>query len=158
LISRFLVMLATIRIFGILVGFKCSHILGSNLPTLLFASEGDNTFILPSEGVADCISLSSEGDDTASYTTKESERDTQCNFGSLHGFTSSFADGDTEKLNTQIHFDIDSVFFVCDNSTTVTSATTFESLFLELFIKQTKVSLLQMELVHVCKRELFDFL
>jgi hypothetical protein len=109
LISRFLVMLATIGIFGILIGFKCSHILGSNLPTLSFAS---------SEGVADCISLSSKGDDTALYTTKESERDTQCNLGSLHGFTSSFADSDTEKLNTQIHFDIDSVFFVCDNLTT----------------------------------------
>ncbi len=111
-------MLATIGIFGILVGFKCSHILGSNLPTLPFASEGDNTFILPSEGVADCISLSSEGDDTASYTTKEFEQDIQCPLSSLHGFTSSFADGDTEKLNTQIHFDIDLVFFVCDNSTT----------------------------------------
>jgi hypothetical protein len=54
--------------------------------------------------------LSSKGDDTASYTSENSER--------LHGFTSSFADGDTEKLNTQIHFDTDSVFFVCDNSTT----------------------------------------
>jgi hypothetical protein len=36
----------------------------------------------------------------------------------LQGFTSSFADSDLEKLNTQIHFDMDSVFFVCDNSTT----------------------------------------
>jgi hypothetical protein len=35
----------------------------------------------------------------------------------LQGFTTSFADGDLEKLNTQIHFDTDSVFFVCDNST-----------------------------------------
>ena len=33
-------------------------------------------------------------------------------------FTTSFVDADAEKLNTQIHFDMDSVFFVCDNSTT----------------------------------------
>ena len=34
------------------------------------------------------------------------------------GFTTSFADVDKEKLNTQIHVDTDSSFFVCDNSTT----------------------------------------
>ena len=106
-ISSFLVMLTMIGIFGVLVGMKCSHILDS---TLILPSEGDKTFILPSEGVANCISLSSEGDNIASYPTENSER--------LHGFTSSFADGDAEKLNTQIHFDTDSVFFVCDNSTT----------------------------------------
>ena len=106
-ISSFLVMLTMIGIFGVLVGIKCSHILDS---TLILPSEGDKTFILPSEGVANCISLSSEGDNIASYPTENSER--------LHGFTSSFADGDAEKLNTQIHFDTDSVFFVCDNSTT----------------------------------------
>ena len=106
-ISSFLVMLTMIGIFGVLVGMKCSHIFNS---TLILPSKGDKTFILPSEGVANCISLSSEGDNIASYPTKNSER--------LHGFTSSFADGDAEKLNTQIHFDTDSVFFVCDNSTT----------------------------------------
>jgi hypothetical protein len=37
---------------------------------------------------------------------------------SLHGFTTLFADVDTEQINTQIHFDTDSVFFVYDNSTT----------------------------------------
>jgi hypothetical protein len=37
---------------------------------------------------------------------------------SLHGFTTLFADVDTEQLNTQIHFYTNSVFFVCDNSTT----------------------------------------
>jgi hypothetical protein len=62
-----LVMLSMIGIFGILVGIKCSHILNSRL---ILPSEGDKTFILPSEGVADCISLSSEGDDTASYTSE----------------------------------------------------------------------------------------
>ena len=103
-------MIATIGIFGILIGIKCSHILDSKLPTLTLASKGDMTFMSSSEGVADCISLASEGGDTVSYITKD--------FSSLHGFTSSFADGDTEKLNTQIHFDTDSIFFVCDNSTT----------------------------------------
>jgi hypothetical protein len=34
------------------------------------------------------------------------------------GFTTSFANVDTEQLNTQIRFDADSSFFVCDNSTT----------------------------------------
>ena len=84
--------------------------LDSKLPTLTLASEGDMTFMSSSEGVADCISLASEGGDTVSYITKD--------FSSLHGFTSSFADGDAGKLNTQIHFDTDSIFFVCDNSTT----------------------------------------
>ena len=37
---------------------------------------------------------------------------------SLHGFTTSFADVDSEQLNTQTHFDTDSVFFICDNLTT----------------------------------------
>jgi hypothetical protein len=75
-----------------------------------------------SEGVADCILLSSKGDDTDSdtvlYSTEDFERDIKYPLSSLHRFTSSFADGDSEKLNTQIHFDTDSVFFVCDNSTT----------------------------------------
>ncbi len=48
--------------------------------------------------------------------------DTKCplelGLGLLQGFTTSFADVDAEKLNMQIHFDTDSVFFVCDNSTT----------------------------------------
>jgi hypothetical protein len=114
-------MLATIGIFGILVGIKCSHISNSKTPNLTLASKGDMTFILPSEGVADCISLFSEGDhnkDGASYTLEDSEQDIKYPLGSLRGFTSSFMDGDLEKLNTQIHFDTDSVFFVCDNSTT----------------------------------------
>ena len=79
------------------------------------------TFISPSEGVTDCISLFSEGDrnkDGASYTLEDSEQDIKYPLGSLHGFTSSFMDGDSEKLNTQIHFDTDVVFFVCDNLTT----------------------------------------
>jgi hypothetical protein len=70
--------------------------------------------ISSSEGVADCISRSSKGDNTASYSLDEFDQDIK----HPHGFTSSFADGDTEHLNWQVHFDTDSVFFVCDNSTT----------------------------------------
>jgi hypothetical protein len=77
---------------------------------------------LASKGVANCILLSSKGDDTysdtISYSAEDFERDIKYPLSSLHGFTSSFTDGDSEKLNTQIHFDTDSVFFVCDNSTT----------------------------------------
>ncbi len=36
----------------------------------------------------------------------------------VFGFTTSFADVDSEQLNMQVHFDTNSVFFVCDNSTT----------------------------------------
>ena len=36
----------------------------------------------------------------------------------LSVFTTSLADADLETLNTQVPFDTDSIFFVCDNSTT----------------------------------------
>jgi hypothetical protein len=81
------------------------------------ASKGVTDIISSSEGVADCISLSSEGDDT-SISSDDVEQDIKYPLGSLHSFTSSFADGDMEQLNSQVHFDTDSVFFVCDNSTT----------------------------------------
>ncbi len=46
--------------------------------------------------------------------------DSSCvsNGANLHGFAVSIADVDSEQLNTQVHFDTDSIFFVCDNSTT----------------------------------------
>ncbi len=56
--------------------------------------------------------------DAASYTLENIEQDIKYPLGSLYGFESSFANGDSEKLNTQIHFNTDSIFFVCDNSTT----------------------------------------
>jgi hypothetical protein len=37
---------------------------------------------------------------------------------SLHSFTTSFADIESDQLSTQTYFDADSIFFVCDNSTT----------------------------------------
>ena len=64
LISSFLVMLTTIGIIGILVGIKCSHIMKLKTPTLTLASKGDTTLMSSSEGVADCMLLSSEGDST----------------------------------------------------------------------------------------------
>ncbi len=72
----------------------------------------------------DCILPSFEGDGnkvTAFEHTIYLMKDFEWNInplGLLQGFTTSFADGDLEKLNTQIHFNTDSVFFVCDNSTT----------------------------------------
>jgi hypothetical protein len=122
LISSFLVLLTMIRIITILAGIKCSHILELKASTLTLASKGATGIIPFSEGVTDCISLSSKGDDidfdTASYSAEDFECDIEYPLCSLHGFTSFFADGDLEMLNTQIHFDTDSVFFVCDNSTT----------------------------------------
>ena len=38
-------------------------------------------------------------------------------FSRLKGFTKSFADADVEKLNNQVPFDTDLIFFVYDNST-----------------------------------------
>ncbi len=37
---------------------------------------------------------------------------------SLHSFTTSFADVESNQLNTQTHFDADLIFFVCDDLTT----------------------------------------
>jgi hypothetical protein len=77
-----------------------------------------------SEGVADCISLSSkEFNDLGVskhtlHSMEDFEQDIKYPLCLLQGFTTSFADGDSEKLNTQIHFNTDSVFSVCNNSTT----------------------------------------
>jgi hypothetical protein len=46
------------------------------------------------------------------------EQDIQQPISSFQGFTTSFADGNSEKLNSQVHFDTYSIFFVCDKSTT----------------------------------------
>ena len=39
-------------------------------------------------------------------------------FSRLQGFTTRFGDADVEKIDTQVPFDTDSIFFVCDNYTT----------------------------------------
>ena len=52
----------------------------------------------------------------------DSKGDTQCQTNEAHTiqkvFTTSLADADLETPNTQVPFDTDSIFFVCDNSST----------------------------------------
>jgi hypothetical protein len=123
-ISSFLVLLATVGIIVILTRIKCHHILKLEPSS---ASEGVTD--CASEGIVDCTSISFKGDDIFSCST-HSEADYSLNFEReynhdllnslepLSGFTTSFADADSEKMNTQIHFDTDSIFFVCNNSMT----------------------------------------
>jgi hypothetical protein len=72
----------------------------------------------------DCISLSSKGDNDLGifkhtiHSMEDFEQDIKYPLCLFQRFTTSFADGDSEKLNTQIHSDTDSVFFVCNNLTT----------------------------------------
>jgi hypothetical protein len=125
-ISLFLVLITTIGILEILTGIKCHHILNSWNSTLSLGSEGDTatSILTASNGVADCISLSSKGDNDLDiskhklHSMEDFEQDIKYPLCLLQGFTTSFADGNSEKLNTQIHFDTDSVFFVSNNSTT----------------------------------------
>ncbi len=105
-ISSFLVLLATIRIIAILTGMRCYHILN------LAPSAA-------SKGVADRISLSSKGDENFNCWSMHSKGDYSFHFkgeynhnlqhslDSLSGYTTSFADADSEKINTQIHFNTD---------------------------------------------------
>jgi hypothetical protein len=77
-----------------------------------------------SKGVADCISLSSKGGNALGiskrkiHSMKDFEQDIKYPLCLLQGFTTSLADSSSEKLNMQIHFDTDSVFFVWVNPTT----------------------------------------
>jgi hypothetical protein len=100
------VLLTTIGIIMTLTGMKCLEI-----KALSTASEG-----------ATSITPCSEGDNTdsesASCFSDDYHKDIKFPLGFLNGFTSSFADGDSEQLNVQVHFDTNSVFFVCNNSTT----------------------------------------
>jgi hypothetical protein len=90
---------------------KCHHILSSNQQalSLLVSKRVAKSIFTPSKGVRDFISLPSEGD---------IEQDIQQPISSFQGFTTSFVDGNSEKLNPQVHFDTGSIFFACDNSTT----------------------------------------
>jgi hypothetical protein len=92
-ISYFLVFLTTIGIIAILTGMKCHKILSCSMTKGAAISSA-------SEGVGDSFLLPSVG---------------ECN---PKGFATSFADADSENMNMQVHFDTDSIFFVCDNSTT----------------------------------------
>jgi hypothetical protein len=78
-------------------------IFGASKRAMLGTSEGANNAI-------------NKEDSTSIFGVSEGANDlSSC---SLYGFTTSFAEVDSEQLNTQTHFDTDSVFFVCDNSTT----------------------------------------
>jgi hypothetical protein len=72
---------------------------------------------------------------------------------SLHGFTTLFTDVDTEQLKTQIHFDTDSVFFVCDNFTTGHICNDIQWFVPGSLYQTNKVQQLQMDLAHVFKIE-----
>ena len=54
------------------------------------------------------------------------------------GFTTSFADVDTEKMNTQIHFDLTLIFLFMTTQPLATYAMTFGNLSQVAFDKQTK--------------------
>jgi hypothetical protein len=99
-ISLLLVFIATIGIFGILFIITCHQIYAHS-----GSSEGGQpvSLIRPSKGGTIGISEGAVGISEGANTL---------------GFTTSLADVDTEQLNTQVHFDTDSLFFVCDNSTT----------------------------------------
>ena len=127
LISLALVLISTLDILGILSIMACHWIYVHNG----FSKGGKSTSSLQgipgiSEGDASIIGTS-EGD-----TLGISEG------ANAFGCTSSFANVDTEQLNTQVHFDTDSSFFVCDNSTTGHIAMTFGNLTQVAFDKQTK--------------------
>ncbi len=124
-ISSFLIFIMAIGILTVLIGITWSNILATNQRPIPAPSEGD--IFSSHKGDVNCSV--SKGDTTigSPYSFKgeaamclpcsSKGEATTCSH-SLHGFTTSFADVDTEQLNTQIHFNTDSVFFVCDNSTT----------------------------------------
>ncbi len=99
-ISSWLVFITTIGIFGILSIIACHQIYAHS-----GSSKGGQpaNLIGPSEGGTVNISEGAVGISEGANAL---------------GFTTSLADFDTEQLNTQVHFDTDSLFFVCDNSTT----------------------------------------
>ncbi len=103
-------MLTTIGIIAILAGIKCFHILESKTLTLTLASKGDATFMSSFKEVADCISPSSKGDNTDLDTDHTLWRTLN---GILNTPLALFMALQLclEKINTQIYFDTDSVFF-----------------------------------------------
>jgi hypothetical protein len=115
LMSLFLVLLSTLGILGILFIMVCHRlcvhnqsskggISNASIQGNPAASEGDTS-----------IFRASEGDVSLGIKTDSSGISNRAN---LHGFAVSFVDVNSEQLNTQVHFDTDSIFFVCDNSTT----------------------------------------
>jgi hypothetical protein len=103
------------------------------------------SILTASEGVADCILLSSEGDNDLAvskhklHSMEDFKQDIKYPLCSLQGFTTSFADGDSEKPNMQVHFNTDSVFLFATTQPLDTFAVTFANSSLDLFIKPTNV-------------------
>jgi hypothetical protein len=107
-ISSFLVLISTLGIIGIL-SFMACHRLYVHTSS---SSEGGERSL---QG----INNASEGDSFQGIiSASEGDRLGISEGANAFGFTTSFANVDTEQLNTQVHFDTDSSFFVCDNSTT----------------------------------------
>jgi hypothetical protein len=106
-ISSFLVFISTLGILGILSIMACHQIYVHNS-----SSEGgkfDSSLLgIPGSSKGDASIIGASKGDTFGVSKG----------ANAFGFTTSFADVDTEKLNTQVHFDTDSSFFVCNNSTT----------------------------------------
>ncbi len=118
IISSFLVFLSTLDILAILSAIACHQLYLARHQPIMQASMGDipnasNQYIFgASEGANNAINK-----EDSTYIFGISEGANDLSSYSLHGFTTSFADVDSEQLNTQTHFDTDSVFFVCDNLT-----------------------------------------
>jgi hypothetical protein len=119
IISSFLVFLSTLGILAILSAIACHQLyLVWHQPTVQ-ASKGD----IPNASNQNIFGTSKGANNAINKRNSTSifgvsERANDLSSCSLHGFTTSFADVDSEQLNTQTHFDTDSVFFICDNLTT----------------------------------------
>jgi hypothetical protein len=145
LISLFLVLLSTLGILGILSVMAYHQFYVHN-----GSSKGGGI----SKGSPQGISGASKGDASIFGTSKGDsiisafEGDI---FGAF-GFTTSFADVISEQLNTQVHFDTDSVCFVCDNSTTGHICNDIWK-FVEGTIRQTNKSLMTANGTGSCLQE-----
>jgi hypothetical protein len=140
IISAFLIFMTVIGIFSIMTGMTCCNILATNQRPISLPSEGDipssheknigsgvseedttlrSSFSSEGDFTQTCFPCSSESESKGEISTEpKSEGEISTGSHSLYGFTALFADIDTVQLNTQIHFDTDSVFFVCDKFTT----------------------------------------
>jgi hypothetical protein len=119
IISSFLVLLSTLGILTVLSAIACHQLCLVRNQLIMQASKGaifgasKRAMLGTSEGANNAIN---KGDTTAIFGVSEGASDpSPC---SLHSFTTSFVDAESDQLNTQAHFDADSIFFVCDNSTT----------------------------------------
>jgi hypothetical protein len=127
-ISSALVLISTLGIFGILSIMACHRIYNHSSSSEGGGKSESSLQGIPgiSEGNASIIGTSEGG------TLGVSEG------ANAFGFTTSFADVDTEKLNTQIHFDLTLHFLFATTQPLATYAMTFENLSQVAFDKRTK--------------------